>query len=348
MPSSPTAPPPEPSFVATWDEIADGFAGFVGWLRREPAQVAMWVFLIGGLVYFYGFYDVFVNGTQSTAVWAWKGWNEENDQEHCVFIMPLVAFLLWYHRAELVETVKAPNSRGLAFVIAGVITFVLAARCLQPRFAIVSAPLIVYGAAEYLGGRALARVFIFPCLLMLFMIPIGGVIQGTVTLQLVASKIVGAICGLIGIHVQIIGTQIIVDGHPFEVAGGCSGIRSLMAMTMLAALYVHFTQREVWKQFVIFGASVVFALVGNIARLLTVVLIAKWWSPQVAGGLYHDYSGFIFFPIAVLAMVSFSGLLNRDWSGLAQTLATPDSAPAPAKDGKPAEQKPASPISYDY
>lgn len=347
MPSSPTAPAPEPSFAASWGEIAGGFASFGAWLRREPAQAALWAILVGGLIYFYGFYDVFMNGTQSTAVWAWKGWNVENDQEHCVFIVPLMGLLFWYHRAELMEVVKAPSARGLAFAIAGIVVFILGVRCLQPRLAIVSAPLIIYGAAEFLGGRAFARVFIFPCLLMLFMIPIGGVIQGTVTLQLVASKVVGVICGLVGIHVQIIGTQIIVDGHPFEVAGGCSGIRSLMAMTMLAALYVHFTQREAWKQFVIFGASVLFALVGNVARLLTVVLIAKWWDPKIAGGLYHDYSGFIFFPIAVLAMVSFSGLLNRDWSGFAQKLTTPDSVPAPVK-SKTAEQKPASPISYDY
>jgi exosortase len=185
---------------------------------------------------------------------------------------------------------------------------------------------------------------------MLFMIPIGGVIQGTVSLQLLASKTVGAICALVGIQVQIVGTTIIVDGNPFEVAGGCSGIRSLMAMTMLAALYVHFTVPEAWKQWVIFAGSIVFALVGNCARLFTVVLVAKWWDPQIAGGLYHDYSGFVFFPIAVLAMVGFANLLKRDWSHVGthvtRTLTAPDTAPAsPAKEG---ESKSPSPVSYDY
>jgi exosortase len=324
-----------------------------GWVRRDPVGVALFTLALGVLVYFYGFYKVFVNGDQSTAMWAWKGWNEENDQQHCVAIMPAVAFLLWYHSGEMIAAVKRPSDRGLAFVIGGVIMFVLAVRCLQPRFAIVSLPLIIYGAAEYLGGKAVARSFIFPCLLMLFMIPIGGVIQGTVSLQIFASKAVGAICGILGIHVQIIGTTIIVDNHPFEVAGGCSGIRSLMAMTMLAALYVHFTLKETWKQLVIFGGSIVFALVGNIARLFTVVLVAKWYDPGVAGGLYHDYSGFVFFPIAVIAMVGFANLLNRDWSGMgskvAKTLATPDRAPVNSESQAGAgQEKPASPISYDY
>lgn len=322
----------------------------IAWVRREPASALLLALIAGALIYFYGFYRVFINGAQSTAVWAWKGWNEENDQEHCRFIVPLIGYLLWYHRAALMDAVKRPTARGLAFVVAGVVVFVLGVRCLQPRFAIFSLPLIVYGAAEYLGGRAFARVFIFPCLLMLFMIPIGGVIQGTVSLQLLASKTVGAVCGLLGIRVQIIGTTIIVDGNPFEVAGGCSGIRSLMAMTMLAALYVHFTVSGAWKQWIIFAGSIVFALVGNCARLFTVVLVAKWWDPQIAGGLYHDYSGFVFFPIAVMAMVGFANLLKRDWSKVGthvtRTLTAPDAAPAePAGEG---ESKPRSPISYDY
>jgi exosortase len=289
------------------------------------------------LVYFWGFYGVYQGGALSLWQWAASGWNEENDQQHCYFILPLIAFLLWHHRGELASAPKQASGRGLWFVIAGVVCFVLAVRCLQPRLAILSLPLIVYGAAEYLGGRAFARVFIFPCLLMLFMIPIGGVIQGTVSL-----------CGLLGIAVQIVGTTIIVDGNPFEVAGGCSGIRSLMAMIMLAALYVHFTQRETWKQFVIFGGSIVFALVGNVARLFTVVLVAKWYDPKIAGGLYHDYSGFVFFPIAVLAMVGFSNLLNRDWAGVSQRVTKTLTAPETVVPTKGEDDKPAGPISYDY
>jgi exosortase len=351
MSATATAIEDQPSF----EEVVEAISS---WVRRNPLGAVLLALAAGLLVYFYGFYSVFMSGTQSTAVWAWKGWNDENDQVHCRFIVPLIAFVFWYRRGQLMSVVKEPSGRGLAFVIGGVLLFVLAVRCLQPRFAIVSLPLIVFGAAEYLGGRAFARIFIFPCLLMLFMIPIGGIIQGTVTLQLLASKTVGALCALLAIHVQIIGTTINVDGHSFEVAGGCSGIRSLMAMTMLSALYVYFALRQPWQQFLVFAGSIFFALIGNIARLFTVVLVAKWWSPEIAGGLYHDYSGFVFFPIAVLAMVGFGNLLSRDWSHarsrLTQTLSAPvttkPAAHAPAEEERPeaGEQKPRGPISYDY
>jgi len=82
-----------------------------------------------------------------------------------------------------------------------------------------------------------------------------------------------------------------------------------------------------------------------------VVLVAKFWNPEVAGGLYHEYSGFVFFPFAVLTMVAFGNLISRDWksagSGIAKKLSAPD-AVTPDEISAGSEQKPASPISYDY
>jgi len=342
-------------------QTADDRTGFVDWVRREPMQALLLALIAGVLVYFFGFYRVFMNGAQSAVEWTYKGWNEENDQVHCWAIAPAMLFILWLRRNDLRTVVKAPSARGLFFIAAGILSYIISVRCLQARFSIVAAPLIVYGTAEFLGGRAFARIFIFPCLLFLFMIPVGGIVQSTVSLQLMASGAVGKICSLLGIHVQITGTKIDVNGHPYEVAGGCSGIRSLMAMTLLSALYVYFTQRELWKRWLIFGCSILFAVVGNIARLLSVVLAAKWWDPEIAGGSFHDFVGFfVFFPSAVLVMVAFSNLLNRDWSNagahIKKTLNAPDTErpasteAAAASDDETGEgkKKPASLISYDY
>lgn len=327
-------------------------ARFLGWVRRDPIAAALIFLIIGVVIYFFGFYRVFMSGSQSVAEWTWRGWNDENDQVHCWFIAPIILTIFWLRRDDLIATPKEGSGRGLFFVLAGVFLYVLSVRCIQARIGILAAPLLLYGIAEFLGGRAFARIFIFPCLLMLFMVPIGGIIQSTVSLQLLASGVVGKLCALLGIHVQIIGTTINVDGNAFEVAGGCSGIRSLMAMTMLSALYVYFALKVPWQQFVVFAGSVVFALIGNIARLFTVVLVAKWWDPQIAGGLYHDYSGFIFFPIAVFAMVSFGNFISRDWQGtgsrLSEKLTAPDARPEREEQSGNGEEKRSSPISYDY
>ncbi len=317
---------------------------FLGWVRARPLDAALWAVLVSALVYFFCFFKIFVNGQLSTFDWAWSAWNPENNQEHSVFILPVAAWVIWYHRDRLAAAKKQPSNLGLVITAFGALLFVLSARTLQPRIAIFALPVIIFGSVWFLWGRQVARVFLFPCAFLLFMIPIGGLVQGTVSLQLLVSSVCNALAAMIGVKIEVSGTTIrSLDGSfNFEIAEGCSGIRSLMAMITLTALYVHFTQRIFWKKAVIFGSSLVFAVIGNIGRIFTVILVAKFISPKLASGLYHDYSGFVFFPIAVSGMVAFGNLLNMDWRKVAADALAPEK-PAPTESGKPA-----APISYDY
>jgi exosortase/archaeosortase family protein len=139
-----------------------------------------------------------------------------------------------------------------------------------------------------------------------------------------------------------------------EIAGGCSGIRSLMAMSTLAALYAYFTMRGPVRGVLLFGSSLLFAVLGNFARVFSVVLFARYVSPEIATKSYHDYSGLVFFPVAVAAMVGFGSLLNREWGivfsrwfatrpAKAADSAAPKAPTAPAKTPKPKK-----PLRYDY
>ncbi|MES2571182.1 MAG: exosortase/archaeosortase family protein [Verrucomicrobiota bacterium] len=313
------------------------------WIRRNPLGAFLWALLLAGFVYFFGYHKVFINGLQSTSEWAWSAWNPENNQEHSVVILPISIFLIWYHRDKLLAAPKQPSNAGLWLVFAGIACFLVGARALQPRLAIFALPLLILGGIWFLWGRHVARICLFPCAFLLFMIPIGGLVQGTVTLQLLVSSVCNALAGWIGVKIEASGTTIrSLDGSfNFEIAEGCSGIRSLMAMITLTALYVHFTQREIWKKVVVFGGSIVFAVIGNIGRIFTVILVARFISPKLAGGLYHDYSGFIFFPIAVAAMVSFGNLVNLNFGRLFASAAKPPADQKGAGKSNPS-------ISYDY
>ena len=79
---------------------------------------------------------------------------------------------------------------------------------------------------------------------------------------------------------------------------------------MITAIYVHLVEKLMWKKVTIFALSIVFAIIGNAGRIFTIIVIAKLGFPGFAGGLYHEYSGFIFFPIALAVMVLTSKLLN--------------------------------------
>ncbi len=336
MPENPSAAPPQPL------EFGEVLSRFGKWCAANVVPALLLAGCVGALVYFFGFYYAFRNGDETTALWAWRAWNVENNQEHSVFILPITIYLLWHHREKIRQAKKSPSNLGLAWLVAGVVFFVAAVRMIDARTAVVAFPIIIYGWVLFLWGREVARVFIFPCLFMLFMVPVGGFVQGTVSLQLLVSESVKVLSSLIGVRIETIGTTLrALDGSfNFDIAEGCSGIRSLMAMTTLSALYVHFTQRESWKQWVIFGGSIVFALIGNVGRVFSVIVVARFINEKLAGGLYHDYSGFVFFPIAVGAMLGFAKLLNTDWRSVASDAVKPE-RPTPGK-------KSGGPISYDY
>lgn len=322
-------------------------AGLGRWCRAHPGQAALLAALLGTLTYFFAFHGIFNSGVKTTLRWAFEGWNEENDLQHGPLILPAAIAVAWMHRDAFRAAVKAPSWPGLLAVLAGAFAFIVSAWTLQPRIALVSLPLLIFGGVWFLWGWQAARVAAFPCLFLLFMVPIGFILGHTEPLQRFVASIVGALSNLVGVGVEREGVKLIASDNSFrcEVAGGCSGIRSLMAMAMLSALYGHFTLRHTWKKALLFAMSLPFAVLGNIVRVFTIVLASKFFGEAIGTGPWHDISGFIVtIPIAVSAMLAFSNLLQRDWSKTKAVLLTPDVPSRPGTDRGASS----GPISYDY
>lgn len=359
-PSVSPAPSPQRSDSLLGDVLAfckvagAELARFGRWCAANPASAALLAAILATVGIFYGGVHIFVNGAMTAARWSWEAWNPDMNQEHSRLVLPIFLGLILYHFREIERAPKAGSNRGLWWAGFGVLLFVLAARCLQPRMAIMSVPFLIYGSVLYLWGKNVARIILFPCAFLIFMVPASAIEQATFKLQFVITGIVGFLANIVGIQIQAIGTTLNAgDGSfNFEVAEGCSGIRSLLTMAMLVSLFVHVTQRQLWKKVVIFSCSLLFAILGNAARIFTVLLVAKFYDAGVAGGIYHHYSGFVFFPVAFLAMMGFTKLVNADLGHLT----TPDLAPAGASDVIAREAAPADAsqphakpeTSYDY
>src|ERR1051325_4850223 len=304
----------------TWFDSVNNF------VRREPVTALLVATIVATFVFFFGFAPLFVRGmfiSGATSVfgWGWQAWNPVANQEHSKLVPLIFLGLIWYHRKQIAAAPKQADNRGLLFVLVGLGLFLLAARCLQPRLALGSLPFLIYGSVYYLWGKATARIILFPCAFLIFLIPLGAVEQATFRLQFVITSTIGFLSNLVGLHIDAVGTTLSATDNRFNfmIAEGCSGIRSLTAMAMLTAIYVHVTQDRLWKKIVIFGFSVVFAIVGNIGRLFGGVLVARFIDPKLAAGLYHDYSGWFFLPIALLAMLGFSRLINTSWRRRSQS-----------------------------
>ena len=66
------------------------------------------------------------------------------------------------------------------------------------------------------------------------------------------------------------------------------------------------------RQWALFLASIPLAVAGNIARIVTIAVMAEAFGGKVALGLYHDYSGYILFTASITMMV----LLSVPWPAI--------------------------------
>ena len=304
-----------------------GSPGVLGWLRTHPLEVALAAGIAATVFYFFGIWGEFgPSRSASTLLWMWRICEPggQYDYEHGRFIPLVIAFFLWRSRKEIAAAPKSSWGPGMLFVLAGVVLFVLAARTVQVRLSAVGFPLLVYGIVSFGWGKAVARHFIFPCFLFVFAIPMPGLIQATTGLQIIATKIAFHVSTLFGADLLMDGTTINpavagkwegteIGKEGLEIAEGCSGIRSLVALTFIAAVYGQLTQDKLWKKVVLMAASLPLAILANSLRVTTIVLLAEFHSVEFASKTYHNFSGFIFFPLGLAGLLLVAFLINGGW-----------------------------------
>ena len=311
----------EPASPTWFDRVND-------FVRREPLSALLMAAIIATFVYFFGSLHLFTEGRVSTFTWAWQAWTPETNYEHAKLIPLIVAFLVWYDRDKLKAAPLGSSRWGWLFIGIGLFLFFAGARTLQARLALTSLPLLLFGIVLYVWGRDVARVLLFPIAFLLFMVPLNFLTQATFRLQFIETAIASAFCNLIGIKVHTIGTLVdsADNSFHFQVDEGCSGIRSLMAIAMFSAIYGHFTLNRFWKKFALFAGSLLFAIIGNSGRLISVFIVGRFFGQDLAGGPYHAVAGFISFTCAFIAMVLFAKLLNIKLPSLKQSAPAKESA----------------------
>jgi exosortase len=303
--------------VINSEGLANWFQTTRAWAKRDPLAPALLLTIVATLVYFFGFVKLFTNGSLSTLTWAWQAWNPETNYEHAKIIPFITLFLIWLARNKLKVAPVSSSQWGWLFIGVGLFFFVAGARTLQARLALTSLPFLLFGVVLYGWGRNVARILLFPIAFLLFMVPLNFLTQATFNLQFIETGAASAICNFFGLAVYTIGTTINAanDSFHFQIDEGCSGIRSLMAIAMLSAVYGHLSQNRLWKKLAIFAAALLFAIIGNTGRLVSIIVMARVFGQDLAGGPYHVISGYLSFPFAIGAMLLFGKLLNINPKG---------------------------------
>jgi len=238
-------------------------------------------------------------------------WIRDDNYSHGFFIIPISIYLLYRRRRDLVFPAAPARSGMVVFIIGclGLVLGVAASEFFTTRLSLV---IIITGLALYYFGTANFRKVWFSFFFLLFMIPIPAVIYNAATfpMQLLATKVTAGLLQIIGVPCVRHGNVIQLPDYALEVLEACSGLRSLVTLMALGALYGFLTLPGKLRPILLFAATIPIAIVTNIFRIFVTAIAAYAISTGFAEDFLHEISGLLVFVTALLLILILGGILR--------------------------------------
>jgi exosortase len=235
-------------------------------------------------------------------------WSKDEDMSHGFVVPVVVLWIVWRERERWRALPAEPSWWGLAVLAVGAGLQFIAALGAGLFVGSVAFWVSVAGAVLTLGGFAWLRVWAFPLLLALFMLPKLALVynQATLPLQLLASRLAAGILTAFGMGVIREGNILDVAGHRVFVAEACNGIRYLLSLGFMAVVFAYLSDTKPWMRMALLVAAVPIAILANALR----VAVAAWM-PSLATGTPHAISGGLLFVLCLAALVPVRLLFNK-------------------------------------
>jgi exosortase len=256
-------------------------------------------------------------GSKSAFTWMIARWGDKQsfgaDYSHG-YLIPFVSLaVIWYKRDDFFAAPKQVCQIGLFVVVAALAMHWMGAKMQQTRISLMSLILLVWGIPFYFFGWKVAKLLIFPCAYLIFCVPLNFLDALSGPLQQIATTLGHVSLQGLGIECHRVGTMLRSPYFDLNVEAACSGLRSLLAMTALTAVYAYYTQQTFVKRWVLFLASIPIAVAGNVGRIISIALVSVTSGQKFGTGLHHDWSGYVLFSVAISLMIGFGKLLNVNY-----------------------------------
>lgn len=278
-------------------DIHPGFqADLVDCWRRLPNKTFFFALLVAWLALFQFVGNSTFGYSHNSSLFAWMFlvYNTQGasaDDAYGNLIPFLVIGLFWWKRKELLALPLKIWPPAALIVALGILLHILAYLIQEPRLSIVALFIGVYGLMGLAWGPAWLRHGFFPSFLFIFAVPLSTISEPiTFPLRLLVSTLTEWIAHYIfGIGVLRLGTQLFdpLGTYQYDVAAACSGIRSLMAIVLLATVYGFVVFRSAWKRVVMLALAIPFAVLGNLLRML-LIIVAAVMGGQEWGNYVHE------------------------------------------------------------
>ncbi|WP_267396041.1 MULTISPECIES: exosortase A [unclassified Sphingomonas] len=221
---------------------------------------------------------------------------------HCLFIGPVIAWLVWQRRRELEQLAPTAWWPGLALVAAGALCWLMGDAGSVTFARQLGLVVMLQGAAVTLLGPHVARALAFPLGYALLLVPFGEELEPP--LQAVTIALLMPMLHLVGVPAESNGVLIHAGRYFFEVAEACSGAKFVIAMVAFGLLVANLCFVS-WRRRALFMvAAVIVPIVANALRAFATIYAANLTSVEAATGFDHIVYGWIFFGLVMAAVLA--------------------------------------------
>jgi exosortase len=239
---------------------------------------------------------------------------------HLVLIPVISAWILFLERYRIFKTLGSDRVAASLCLAAGATLAIVAfsmgsgwSELNQLSVYILAILLFWVAGFAFLFGRQTLQNARFPLVFLLLTIPIPAFLLDKVIyfLQKGSAEISAVLFEWSGVPVLRDGFVFHLARVSIEVARECSGIRSSLALLILAILVGYFYLDTFWKQVVLVVAGLFVMILKNGVRIVTLTLLASYVDPAFLYGRLHREGGVVFFILGLLLLAPLVWILHR-------------------------------------
>ena len=234
-------------------------------------------------------------------------WSVSETFTHGFFVVPVFVWLVWRKRTALRSLPTQPDLRALLFIfLAGAMWLLSKLAGIQVGEQLAFALILVSTLWAVLGRRIAAELK-FPLLFLLFLAPVGEELV-PILMEITADMTVWAIRHT-GIPIYREGLYFSLPSGNWSVVEACSGIRYLIASSVLGSLYAYLSYSSLKLRLAFIAISLLVPIIANSMRAYIIVMLGHFSGNKLATGVDHLVYGWLFFGIVMFALFSIGALL---------------------------------------
>jgi exosortase len=233
-----------------------------------------------------------------------------------------VGWIIWRLWPRLRAAPVQGASAGYGILAVGLALYIIGFLAENPYLGIASMELVYAGLIVLFLGWGIMRLVLFPWAFLLFMWPYDFLEDVALQLRLLMSYLSHVMLQFMDVANILQGTAIYsVPGSPspfaIDVADPCSGIRSFFALITVAAVYGFITLAKTWQQAILVLLVVPLVILGNLVRLVLLVLATIHFGEPFAVGTnaspswFHEGAGYLVYIVNLGGLILATSWLAR-------------------------------------